>query len=123
MYLSCKTLLEQSPSPNRDRLLEDVAFLGSAEVEAASFEQLAEKCGEIWYRKPLRDEAQTAVHRLYNSYLIHQKHPDKIFRPMFQLPIDTLVFGFSPRHWDDGSRSRQQIVFDQFTRLMREGRP
>lgn len=114
-----RTLLESNPSPNRDRLLEDIASLESGACSGLTLDELAERCREIWYRKPGRDAAQTAVSKLFDSYATYRFAPHRVLFPSFQSPIDVLIFRFAPHEWNVETTSRRQCVFDCFKQMMR----
>jgi hypothetical protein len=113
-----RTLLESNPSPHRHRLLEDIAFLESGACSEMTHEELAELCREIWDRKPCRDDAQTAISKLFDSYATFRFAPHRVLFPIFQTPVDVLIFRFGPHEWNEETASRRQGVYHCFRQMM-----
>ncbi len=121
LIAATRTLLESNPSPNRDRLLEDIAFLECGACSEMTLEELDELCREIWYRNPVRDDAQTAVSKLCDSYAIYRFAPHRVLFPTFQSPIDILIFRFGPNEWNEETVSRRESIFECFRQMMLDG--
>jgi hypothetical protein len=113
-----QALIEQHPTSYRERLLGNIESLKCEEMKTKTLEQIGESAVAIWYHPPGRDDAQTAVSKLYESYWIHRFHSHRLFIPTFTSPVHVLIFRFEKHTWTEETKSRRKVIYDLFKQLM-----
>jgi hypothetical protein len=114
-----RKLLPLLASEKTIELLADLDRLDLLTNQSPSSTAIGEMASQIWYRED-RDNAQTAVSKLYEAFAIHLAAPDRTSIPALAAPLDVLLSGDRSNVRSDRAVEFRDMAIAEFLEVANE---